>query len=65
MKRATPIKRLKRKKNHLHMMTWNGSSYQSINMPDYLADDYVREFVLTEVPGTQELESWITKKTVK
>ena len=65
MKRATPIKRQKRKKNHLHMMTWNGSSYQSINMPSYLADDYVREFVLTEVPGTQELESWITKKTVK
>lgn len=65
MKRATPIKRPKRKKNHLRMMTWNGSSYQPINMPDYLADDYVREFVLTEVPGTQELESWITKKTVK
>ena len=34
-------------------------------MPDYLADDYVREFVLTEVPGTQELESWIEKKTKK
>lgn len=47
------------------MMTWNGSSYQPMNMPGYLADDYIREFVLTEVPGTKELESWIAKKTVK
>jgi hypothetical protein len=65
MKKATPIKRPKRKKNHLRMMTWNGSSYQPMNMPGYLADDYIREFVLTEVPGTKELESWIAKKTVK
>lgn len=65
MKKATPIKRPKRKKNHLRMITWNGSSYQAMNMPHYLADDYIREFVLTEVPGIQELESWITKKTVK
>jgi hypothetical protein len=65
MKRQPSIKRPKRKKNHLHMMTWDGVNYQSINMPDYLADDYVREFVLTEVPGTQELESWIEKKTKK
>ncbi len=65
MKKAKPIKRSKRKKNHLHMITWNGASYQSINMPDNLADDYVREFVLTEVPGTEELESWIEKKTRK
>ena len=65
MKKATPIKRPKRKKNHLRMMTWNGSNYQPMNMPGYLADDYIREFVLTEVPGTQELASWIAKKTVK
>jgi len=65
MKKAKPIKRPKRKNKHLHMMTWNGVSYQPINMPDYLADDYVREFVLTEVPGTEELQSWIEKKTRK
>ena len=65
MKREIPIKRPKRKKNHLHMMTWNGKNYQSINMPSYLADDYVREFVLTQVPDTQELESWIEKKIKK
>lgn len=63
MKRTTPIKRPKRKKQHLRMMTWNGLGYTAINLPDHLADDYIREFVLTEVPGTQELESWIARKT--
>jgi len=65
MKRETPIKRPKRKENHLHMMTWNGIRYESINMPDYLADDYVREFNLSYVPLTVELKEWIDKKIKK
>jgi hypothetical protein len=65
MKRETPIKRPKRKENHLRMMTWNGVRYESINMPDYLADDYVREFNLSYVPLTVELKEWIDKKIKK
>jgi hypothetical protein len=65
MKRETPIKRPKRKENHLHMMTWNGIRYESINMPNYLADDYVREFNLSYVPLTVELKEWINKKIKK
>jgi hypothetical protein len=65
MKRETPIKRPKRKENHLRMMTWNGVRYESINMPDYLADDYIREFNLLYVPLTVELKEWIDKKIKK
>jgi hypothetical protein len=65
MKRETPIKRPNRKENHLHMMTWNGIRYESINMPNYLADDYVREFNLSYVPLTVELKEWINKKIKK
>ena len=62
MKREIPMKRPKRKKNHLHMMTWNGTRYESINIPGYLADDYIREFDLTHVPNTSELKEWVSKK---
>jgi hypothetical protein len=65
MKRETPIKRPKRKEKHLHMVTWNGTRYESINMPNYLADDYVREFELAYVPKTIELKEWIDKKSRK
>jgi hypothetical protein len=65
MKRETPMKRPKRKENHLHMVTWNGTRYESINMPNYLADDYVREFDLAHTPSTSELKQWIDKKTRK
>ena len=65
MKRETPLKRPKRKHNHLHMITWNGTSCESINMPAYLADDFVREFVLTVPPGTDELKTWLNKKIIK
>ena len=65
MKREIPMKRPKRKENHLHMITWNGTRYESINIPDYLADDYVREFDLTFVPKTIELKEWVSKKTRK
>jgi hypothetical protein len=34
-------------------------------MPNYLADDYVREFDLTFVPETIELKEWINKKIRK
>lgn len=65
MKRETPMKRPKRKENHLHMVTWNGTRYESINMPNYLADDYVREFDLAHTPNTLELKQWIDKKSRK
>jgi hypothetical protein len=65
MKREIPIKRPKRKKNYLHMNTWNGTSYEVINMPNYLADDFIREFVVTVVPGTDELKTWLNKKIIK
>jgi hypothetical protein len=38
------------------MVTWDGTRYESINMPDYLADDYVREFDLAHTPKTIELK---------
>jgi hypothetical protein len=62
MKRETPMKRPKRKQKHLHMITWNGIRYESINIPNYLADDYVREFNLLHVPNTSELKEWVNKK---
>jgi hypothetical protein len=65
MKREIPMKRPKRKDNHLHMMTWNGVCYESINMPNYLADDYIREFDLMFVPETIELKEWVSKKIRK
>jgi hypothetical protein len=65
MKREIPMKRPKRKNKHLRMMTWDGTRYESINMPDYLADDYVREFNLSYVPLTVELKEWIDKKIKK
>jgi len=65
MKREIPIKRPKRKKNYLRMNTWNGTSYEVINMPNYLADDFIREFVVTVVPGTNELKTWLNKKIIK
>lgn len=65
MKREIPIKRAKRNKNYLHMYTWNGTSYEVINMPNYLADDFIREFVVTIVPGTDELKTWLNKKIIK
>ena len=39
--------------------------FQPVNLPNFLADDYIREFVLTEVPETQELKNWIEKKRIK
>lgn len=65
MKREKPIKRPKRKSNHLSMVTWNFKNYEIVHMPDYLADDFVREFYLMRVPTTQELNLWIEKKTRK
>ena len=65
MKRETPMKRPKRKEKHLHMVTWDGTRYESINMPNYLADDYVREFDLVHTPETIELKEWINKKIRK
>ena len=47
------------------MNTWNGTSYEVINMPNYLADDFIREFVVTVVPGTDELKTWLNKKIIK
>ncbi len=65
MKKETPIIRSKRKKDHLPMSTWDGIRFHYVNMPKYLADDFIREFVLTVVPDTNELKSWISKKTIK
>ena len=65
MKREIPIKRAKRKKNYIRMNTWNGTSYEVINMPNYLADDFIREFVVTVLPGTDELKTWLNKKIIK
>jgi len=65
MKKLTPIKRHKRKKNHLVLITKNQMGSQPVNLPNFLADDYIREFVLTEVPETQELKNWIEKKRIK
>ena len=65
MKRETPLKRPKRKKDHLNMVTWNLKNYESVQMPAYLADDFVREFNITVPPGTDELKSWLNKKIIK
>lgn len=65
MKKLIPTKRHKRKKNHLVLITKNEMGFQPVNLPNFLADDYIREFVLTEVPETQELKNWIEKKRIK
>ena len=52
MKKLIPTKRHKRKKNHLVLITKNEMGFQPVNLPNFLADDYIREFVLTEVPET-------------
>jgi hypothetical protein len=65
MKRETTLKRPKRKKDHLNMVTWNQSNYESIQMPSYLADEYVRHFDLTQVPTTSELKHWIEQRDRK
>lgn len=59
MKRKTILKRPKRKRDHLNMITRNQSTYQAVQMPAFLADDYVRHFDLTQVPTTSELIEWI------
>ena len=65
MKRETPLKRPKRKKDHLNMITWNQLTYEAVNMPAYLADEYVRYFDLTKVPTTSELQFWISQRDRK
>lgn len=65
MKRQTPLKRPKRKKDHLNMVTWNLLTYESVQMPAYLADEYVRTFDLTKVPNTSELQFWISQRDRK
>jgi hypothetical protein len=65
MKKANPQKRPKRKKNHLNMVTWNLLTYESVQMPAYLADEYVRHFDLTKVPTTSELKFWISQRDRK
>ena len=65
MKRETPLKRPKRKKDHLNMVTWNLKNYESVQMPSYLADEYVRYFNLTKVPTTSELKHWIEQRDRK
>ena len=65
MKKEKPIKRFKCKRKHIPMVTWNLKSYETVHMPDYLADDYIREFNLMRVPTTSELQFWIEKKTRK
>ena len=65
MKRETLLKRPKRKKDHLNMVTWNLKNYESVQMPAYLADEYVRYFNLTKVPTTSELTFWINQRVRK
>ena len=65
MKRKIPMKRPKRKKNHLNMVTWNQLTYQSVQMPAFLADEYVRHFDLTQIPTTSELKLWISQRDRK
>lgn len=65
MKKITPMKRPKRKRKHIPMVTWNLKSYETVHMPDHLADGYIREFNLMKVPITSELQFWISKKTRK
>jgi hypothetical protein len=65
MKRETPLRRPKRKKDHLNMVTWNLLTYESVQLPAYLADEYVRHFNLTKVPTTSELKLWISQRKRK
>ena len=65
MKKAHPLKRPKRKKDHLNMVTCNLLTYESVQMPAYLADEYVRTFDLTKVPNTSELQFWISQRDRK
>jgi hypothetical protein len=65
MKKAHSLKRPKRKKDHLNMVTWNLLTYESVQMPAYLADEYVRTFDLTKVPNTSELQFWISQRDRK
>ena len=65
MKKAHPQKRPKRKKKHLNMVTWNQLTYESVQMPAYLADEYIRYFDLTKVPITSELKFWISQRDRK
>jgi len=65
MKKSNPQKRPKRKKDHLNMVTWNQLTYESVQMPAYLADEYVRHFNLTKVPTTSELKLWISQRDRK
>jgi len=65
MKREKTLKRPKRKKDHLNIVTWNLLTYESVQMPAYLADEYVRTFDLTKVPNTSELQFWISQRDRK
>jgi hypothetical protein len=65
MKKTHTLKRPKRKKDHLNMVTWNLLTYESVQMPAYLADEYVRTFDLTKVPNTSELQFWISQRDRK
>ncbi len=65
MKKANPQKRPKRKASHLNMVTWNQLTYESVQMPAYLADEYIRYFDLTKVPTTSELKLWISQRDRK
>jgi len=47
------------------MVTWNLLTYESVQMPAYLADEYVRTFDLTKVPNTSELQFWISQRDRK
>ena len=65
MKKANQEKRPKRKASHLNMVTWNHLTYESVQMPAYLADEYIRYFDLTKVPTTSELKFWISQRDRK
>jgi hypothetical protein len=65
MKKETPIKRFKRKRKHIPIITWNSNVYETIHMPDYLADDFIREFNLMYVPSTIEFQTWLEEKIIK
>ena len=65
MKREKPLKRPKRKKDHLNMITWNQLTYEAVQLPAYLADEYIRYFDLTKVPTTSELQFWISQRDRK
>jgi len=40
-------------------------THESVQMPAYLADEYVRHFNLTKVPTTSELKLWISQRKRK